>query len=123
MNTLGNSNKHTHLATLALALALIITGGVAQAKPAKPAAPPSLGSASNFAVLSAAPKPDGLVTLTDSTVTGDVGSSGPMASIVLTGSTISGAVIAPVSKNVLADFNSAYNALEAGPYGVELTGT
>ena len=44
MNTLGNSNKHTHLATLALALALIIMGGVAQAKPAANIAP-SLGSA------------------------------------------------------------------------------
>src|ERR1035437_10091129 len=127
MNTLGNSNKHTHLATLALALALIITGGVAQAKPAAPIAPipppkpaakiaaPSLGSAASFAVLSAAPKPFGAVTLTGSTVNGNVGSSGPIASVVQTGSIIKGAVIAPVSTNVVTDFNKAYAALAHVP--------
>lgn len=122
MNTLGNSNKHTHLATLALALALIIMGGVAQAKPAANIAP-SLGSAAHFAVLSAAPKPFGAVTLTGSTVNGDVGSSGPMVSVVQTGSIITGAVIAPVSTNVVTDFNKAYDALAAVPCGVVLTGT
>ena len=128
MNTRGNNKKHTHLATLAssagrvclvLALALIITGGAAWAKTAAP----SLGSASSFAVLSAAPNFLGAVTLTNSTVTGDVGSSGPIASVVLTDSTITGAVIAPVSDQVLADFNSAYDALALVPCDEVLTGT
>jgi Ice-binding-like len=119
------NNKHTQLATLCLALAcaLIITGGVVQATPLAKTAAPSLGSASNFAVLSAAPKPDGAVTLTDSTVTGDVGSSGPTASVVTTNSTILGAVIAPVSDQVLRDFNRAYDALAAVPCDTVLTGT
>ncbi len=37
---------------------------------------PGLGSASNFAVLSAAPGGGGAVTCTNGTITGDVGSSG-----------------------------------------------
>ncbi len=135
MNTLGNTNKHSHLATLAysagrvclvLALALAFTlslaGGVARAAPKAPAAP-SLGTASNFAVLSAAPNALGAVTLTDSTVTGDVGSSGPMVSVVLTNSTITGAVIAPVSAQVLRDFNRAYDALALVSCDTVLTGT
>jgi len=136
MNTRGNNKKHTHLATLAysagrvclaLALALIITGGVAWAKPLPPPAKiaPSLGSASSFAVLSAAPKPDGVVTLTRSIVNGNVGSSGPRASVVQTGSTIMGRVIAPVSTKVLTDFNKAYAALAVVPVPITnvLTGT
>ena len=74
---------------------------------------PALGSAGSFAVLSAAPDAGGAVTLTTSTVNGDVGSSGPMASVVLTDSTITGAVIAPVSDQVLIDFNNAYDVLAA----------
>jgi hypothetical protein len=84
---------------------------------------PALGSAGRFAVLSAAPDHGGAVTLTDSTVTGDVGSSGLKASVVLTRSTIMGAVIAPVSAQVLRDFNSAYDALAAVQCGTVLTGT
>src|SRR5581483_3855298 len=56
-----------------------------------------LGSASNFAVLSAAPGGGGAVTCTDGTITGDVGSSGVAASVVETGCTINGAIVAPVS--------------------------
>ena len=61
MNTLGNSNKHSHLATLvystgrvclvlalALAFTLSLAGGVAQAAPLAKTAP-GLGSAANFA--------------------------------------------------------------------------
>ena len=57
MNTLGNNSKHTHLAKLAysagrvclaLAFALVLTGGVAQAAPLAKTAP-GLGSAANFA--------------------------------------------------------------------------
>ena len=119
MNTLGNNNKHRHLAALAysagrvcvvlaLAFTLGVMGGVAAAAPLAAAAP-SLGSASNFAVLSAAPDAGGAVTCTRSTVDGDVGSSGPMASVVQTDCTINGAVIAPVSDQVIADFYSAYD--------------
>jgi hypothetical protein len=84
---------------------------------------PALGSAANFAVLSAAPGGGGAVTLTDSWVYGDVGSSGLPPSVTLTGSTIMGAVIAPVSDQVLTDFNSAYDALAAVQCDRILTGT
>src|SRR5665647_821579 len=129
MNTLGNTNKHSHLAALAhsagrvclvLVFALGLTGGVALAAPS---AAPGLGSAATFAVLSAAPGGGGAVTLTNSTVIGDVGSSGPMASVVQTRSPITGAVIAPVSAQVLRDFNRAYDALALVPCDVTLTGT
>ena len=67
MNTLGNNHKQRHLDTLAysavrvcLTLALVLafarsfSGGVVQAAPLAATAP-GLGSAANFAVLSAAP--------------------------------------------------------------------
>ena len=135
MSTLGNNNKQRHLATpaysagrvclvlaIAFTLTLSLAGGVVQAAPLAATAP-GLGSASNFAVLSAAPGGGGAVTLTNSTVTGDVGSSGLPASVVLTDSTINGAVIAPVSAQVLADFNRAYDALALVPCDAVLTGT
>lgn len=84
---------------------------------------PALGSASSFAVLSAAPAGGGAVTCTDSTITGDVGSSGLPASVTQTNCTITGAVIAPVSAEVLADFNSAYAELGAAYCDETLTGT
>jgi len=74
---------------------------------------PTLGSASSFAVLSAAPEHGGAVTCTRSDIDGDVGSSGLPASVTQTNCTITGAVIAPVSANVLRDFNDAYDKLEA----------
>lgn len=46
---------------------------------------PSLGAVSNFAVLSAARGGTGAVTCTDSSITGDVGSSGLPASVTQTG--------------------------------------
>jgi hypothetical protein len=65
----------------------------------------SLGAASSFAVLSAAPNGGGAVTCTNTppptTITGDVGSSGGAASVVNTGCTINGAIVAPVSAQVL----------------------
>jgi len=89
---------------------------------------PSLGSASSFAILSAAPGGGGAVTCTNTppptTITGDVGSSGGPASIVnTTGCTINGAIIAPVSAQVVADFNSAYDALAGQSCDAFLTGT
>lgn len=82
-----------------------------------------LGSASGFAVLSAAPGGGGAVTCTGGTITGNVGSSGSAASVVQTGCTIHGNVVAPVSTAVVAGFNSAYNALAAMSCGQTLTGT
>jgi hypothetical protein len=84
---------------------------------------PGLGSASNFAVLSAAPGGGGAVTCTNGSIIGDVGSSGLAASVVQTGCTINGAIIAPVSAGVVTDFNTAYAAYAAIPCGTTLTGT
>ncbi|MDB4871553.1 MAG: hypothetical protein JWL97_2557 [Gemmatimonadales bacterium] len=83
----------------------------------------SLGAASNFAVLSAAPGGGGAVTCTRSVVAGDVGSSGAPASIVRTLCTINGAVIAPVPDGVVADFLGAYDALAGQSCDSFLTGT
>ena len=90
---------------------------------AQAATAPGLGSAGTFAVLSAAPWHGGAVTCTDSSVTGDVGSSGLRASVVQTSCTISGSIIAPVSAKVLADFNTAYDAFAAIACDQTLTGT
>jgi hypothetical protein len=75
----------------------------------------SLTAASSFAVLSAAPAGGGAVTCTDSIINGDVGSSGGMAAVVQTNCKVSGAIIAPVSAQVVTDFNTAYAALAATP--------
>lgn len=93
-----------YLSTCLLATAALLVGASAWAQSV-----PSLGSASNFAVLSAAPNGGGAVTCTNSTITGDVGSSGARASVTRTKCTISGAVVAPVSAQVLTDFNTAYD--------------
>ena len=90
---------------------------------AQAATAPGLGLASNFAVLSAAPGGGGAVTCTDGNITGDVGSSGARASVVQTSCPITGAIIAPVSAKVIADFNSAYAAYTAIPCDTTLTGT
>src|SRR3954464_7004994 len=60
------------------ALALLTQAAFAQSAP-------SLGSASSFTVLSAAPNGGGAVTCTDSSVTGDVGSSGLPGSVESSG--------------------------------------
>src|SRR4051812_42357169 len=93
------------LSTCLLATAALL-GGTAVAKAP---APPALGAASNFAVLSAARGGAGVVTCTDSSITGDVGSSGNLSSVTQTNCTIAGTVIAPVSTQALADFNTAYD--------------
>jgi hypothetical protein len=46
-----------------------------------------------------------------------------MASVVQTGCTISGAIIAPVSAQVVTDFNAGYDAFGAASCGQTLTGT
>ena len=131
MNTLGNNNKHRHLATLAystgrvclvLALALAFTlsmmGGVVQAAPSAATAP-GLGSASSFAVLAGT-----AVTCTDYTVTGDVGVY-PGTAVTQTNSTIAGTVHAgdAVAQAAHNDFLSAYNAFAQVKCDVVLTGT
>jgi LPXTG-site transpeptidase (sortase) family protein len=63
------------------------------------------------------------VTCTNGTITGDVGSSGAAASVVQTSCTTLGSIIAPVSSQVVADFNSAYAAYAQIPCDSTLTGT
>ena len=105
-------NHHQkHLSACLIALAALLS----PMQGAWAANAPSLGTASNFAVLSAAPIAGGAVTCTTSTINGDVGSSGPMASVVQTGCTINGAVIAPISAQVITDFNNAYGQYAAIP--------
>jgi hypothetical protein len=84
---------------------------------------PGLSSASSFAVLSAAPGGGGAVTCTNANITGNVGSSGLAASVVQTSCTVNGSVIAPVSAQVVSDFNTAYGAYAAIPCDQTLTGT
>jgi Ice-binding-like len=79
------------------------------------ASPPALGAAAGFAVLSAAPGGTGAVTCTDSSIGGNVGSSGLPVSVTQTNCTISGTVTAPVSSQVLADFNRAYDQYASIP--------
>lgn len=108
-----------HLPMRLFATAALLVG----ASPAFAAGALSAGTASNFAVLSAAPGGAGVVTCTNSTIIGDVGSSGLPASVVQTACPITGAIIAPVSTQVLTDFNTAYNALADQPCDTFLTGT
>jgi len=108
-----------HFSTRLLASAALLVG----ASTAFAAGAPSLGTVSNFAVLSAAPGGTGAVTCTNSTITGDVGSSGLPVSVTQTHCPITGAIIAPVSTQVLTDFNGAYNALASQSCDSFLTGT
>lgn len=101
------NHRQKHLSACLIALVALLSTASIQDVWAQTA--PALGAASSFAVLSAAPNAAGAVTCTTSTVNGDVGSSGPMASVVQTGCTITGAVIAPVPTQVVTDFNNAYN--------------
>jgi hypothetical protein len=117
----------THTCTMLTSrlVAIVVFAALLSAVPSHAAlaqSAPDLGSAGSFAVLSAAPDAAGAVTLTNSTVIGDVGSSGLAASVVQTDSTITGAVIAPVSAQVLTDFNSAYDALALQECDTYLTG-
>lgn len=100
------SDLKKYVSTCLFSTAALLGGGF----PAFAAAgAPSLGTASNFAVLSAAPNGGGAVTCTKSVIAGDVGSSAAPASVKQTNCTISGSIIAPVSDQVLADFNTAYD--------------
>jgi hypothetical protein len=106
-------------------LGLIVIAAVAGVWPmaALAATAPSLGTAANFAVLSAAPLGGGAVTCTDGTITGNVGSSGARASVVQTNCPITGSIIAPVSAQVVNDFNTAYAAYASMTCSQTITGT
>lgn len=111
--------RHKYLSSCLLGFAAMVVGA-APAFAAKTG--PALGTA-DFAVLSAAPDGGGAVTCTDSTITGDVGSSGSAASVVQTICTITGDITAPVSAQVISDFDSAYDALAGQACDSFLTGT
>jgi len=103
--------------TLVLALSLSLV----PALPAMAATAPGLGTAESFAVLGGP-----AVTLTNSTVTGDVGSGFPFpdSTITQTDSTITGTVHEgdTVAQQAYDDFLDAYAALNAEPCDVDLTG-
>ncbi len=84
------------------------------------AAAPVLGSAASYAVLAGS-----AVTLTDSGVTGDVGSGLPFSTIAQTNSTVSGTVHQGDASAVAAygNFLGSYDALANEPCNVTLTGT
>jgi hypothetical protein len=84
---------------------------------------PTLGSATHFGVLSAATLHRGAVTCTDSSVIGDIGNSGYAPAVVNTRCSIAGSIIAPVTAQVLIDFNRAYTALQSNRCQRILTGT
>lgn len=84
---------------------------------------PSLGSTARFAVLSAATGGNGAVTCTDASLKGNIGSSGARPAVVLTRCAHQGTVTAPVTPRILADFNKAYQELEANTCDQILTGT
>ena len=121
MNIFNSTFKPSknYLYTCLFGIAALLGG----ASPAFSANAPALGTASSFAVLSAAPGSGGAVTCTDSVITGTVGSSGDPASVVQTRCAISGAIIAPVGVQVLVDFNAARDALSAEYCDHILTGT
>ncbi len=111
------NNFKKQISTCLLAAAVLFGGTVYAASA------PLLGAASDFAVLSTAPQNGGAVTCTDSTITGDVGSSGFAEAVVQTRCTITGAITAPVSTEVLTDFDDAYAELAVLSCNRVLTGT
>ena len=113
---MNHFKKHFSAGLIALA-ALTAAPMAVWAAPA-----PALGLASTFTILSAAPNAGGAVTCTDGSIIGDVGSSGPASSVVQTTCPISGAIIAPVSAQVVADFNTAYSQVASIPCGSTISG-
>lgn len=111
-----------HLSASLIALAAILAAPMAAWANQGGQTAPSLGLASTFTILSAAPNAGGAVTCTDGNIIGDVGSSGPAASVVQTSCPISGAIIAPVSAQVLADFNTAYSQVANIQCGTTIDG-
>ena len=111
------------ISSILFALVLALSLSLVPALPAMAAqAPVDLGSAGNFAVLGGP-----AVTLTRSTVTGDVGSGFPFpdSTITQTDSTITGTVHEgdTVAQQAYDDFLDAYNALAGADNGTLLAGT
>ena len=79
--------------------------------------------ARNFAVISAAAGAKGAVTCTDSTILGNVGSSGKRPAVVQTRCSITGRVVAPVTPAVLAQVNSEFDSLTKRQCQKQLVGT
>ena len=77
---------------------------------------------SYFTVLSATPGTRGAVTCTDSTIMGNVGSSGQRPAVVETRCSVSGRVVAPVTAAVLAQFNSECSNIGNGTCQKKLAG-
>jgi hypothetical protein len=84
------------------------------------AAAPALGTSATYAIL-AGPS----VTLTDSTVTGDVGSGLPFSTVTQTNSAVTGIVHQGDASSIAAynAFLGSYDALATEPCNVTLTGT
>jgi hypothetical protein len=78
---------------------------------------------SSFTVLSAAAGSQGAVTCTDSTIMGNVGSSGAQPAMVQTRCSISGNVVAPVTSAVLAQFNNHFDTIKNQVCQKQLSGT
>lgn len=113
----------TNQLLIAVLAGLSALGGASGASGAYAATAPNLGSTANFAVLSAASGGRGAVTCTDSTIGGNVGSTGARPAVVETRCSISGTITAPVTRKVLTDFNFAYKQLASNKCQVILTGT
>jgi hypothetical protein len=84
---------------------------------------PDLGLTAAYSVLSTQPGSLGAVTCTDTTIAGKVGSSGARPAVVQTRCSIAGGVVAPVRPGVLADYASAYTALNNNQCQTILSGT
>ncbi|HEV2607898.1 MAG TPA: ice-binding family protein, partial [Xanthomonadaceae bacterium] len=78
---------------------------------------------SSFTVLSAAAGTRGAVTCTDSTIMGNVGSSGARSAVVKTRCSISGLVVAPVTPTVLAQVNFQFDNIADRTCQKQLAGT
>lgn len=109
----------TRSVTLALAGLAAISG----ASSAYAYGAPKLGTTIAYAVLSTEAGTRGAVTCTDSTIDGNVGSSGARPAVVETRCSITGDIVAPVTRRVLTDFESAYTQVNNNACQVILSGT
>jgi len=80
-------------------------------------------NSTSFTVLSAAAGSRGAVTCTDSSIMGNVGSSGARPAVVSTRCAITGQIVAPVTPSVLAQFNFQYDRLANRTCQKQLAGT
>lgn len=76
-----------------------------------------------YTIVSAQPGTKGAVTCTDSSVMGNIGSSGARPAVVLTRCQVAGDVIAPVANSVLTQLNTEIDHLNAKKCTRTLSGT